>query len=54
MRKIDFLRSEQNGKTLIKLFEEERELGVYFLNNLENISKEKRNILLNIIHLIGF
>jgi len=54
VRKIDFLRSEQNGKTLIKLFEEERELGVYFLNNLDNISEEKRNILLNIIHLIGF
>ena len=29
-------------------------MWVYFLNNLDNISEEKRNILLNIIHLIGF
>lgn len=41
VKNIDFIRSANEWKTLVKLYEEERELSVYFILDLnENISSE--------------
>jgi uncharacterized protein (DUF58 family) len=53
-KNIDFLRSSQCGKTLVKLFEEERELGVYFLCDFESTQNEKKQVLMESIYLIWF
>lgn len=59
VKNIDFLRSEKEGKTLIKLFEEERELSVYFVIDYNDSYEEKYfwektkyDILLEIMYLI--
>ena len=54
VKKIDFSKSSQSWKTLIRLYEEERELWVYFLNDFESLCSEKKDILNYLINLVGF
>jgi hypothetical protein len=57
-KKIDFITSSKIGKTLVKLYEEERELDVYFLPffgeeiNFELNNINKRNIFEEILYVL--
>lgn len=58
-KNIDFLSSAKVGKTLIKLFEEQRQLEIYFLPffdesiNFEIAGKYKRDIFEEILYVLG-
>jgi len=58
VKNIDFVKSAKVWKTLVKLFEEEKELSVYFVLDVNNSfiqeynSKTKKDILLEIFYLI--
>jgi uncharacterized protein (DUF58 family) len=58
VKNIDFLTSAKEWKTLIKLYEEERELSIYFLIDLDNTintnfgTKTKKEIIEEIIYLL--
>lgn len=57
-KKIDFITSSKVGKTLVKLYEEERELDVYFLPffgeeiNFELNNINKRNIFEEVLYVL--
>jgi len=58
VKTIDFVKSEKAWKTLIKLYEEERELSVYFLIDIKDSflqkfwNKTKKDSLLEIYYLL--
>lgn len=60
IKNIDFIRSAQEWKTLVKLFEEERELSIYFLIDIKsNFFQEifwvkKIDLIYEIIYLLWF
>jgi len=60
VKNIDFLRSEKEWKTLVKLFEEERDLSIYFIIDLNNtfftelLDVKKIDILYELVFLIWF
>ncbi|MDP2091225.1 MAG: DUF58 domain-containing protein [Candidatus Gracilibacteria bacterium] len=60
VKNIDFVKSDREGKILVKLFEEERELSVYFLIDLNDsffnigLKNEKIDLVYELIYLIGF
>lgn len=59
VKNIDFIKSEKEWKTLVRLFEENRELNIYFILDLNNsfYVNEKENIkmstLYEVFYLIG-
>lgn len=60
VRNIDFIRSDREGKILVKLYEEERELSVYFIVDLNEtffnswLKNEKIDLVYEILYLIWF
>lgn len=59
IKNIDFIKSQKEGKTLVRLYEEEKELSIYFIIDLNksylenyNKNKSKKDILYEIIYLI--
>ncbi|MFK7780640.1 MAG: DUF58 domain-containing protein [Candidatus Gracilibacteria bacterium] len=59
VKNIDFLRSEKEGKTLVKLFEEERDLSIYFILDIDKtffselLNIRKIDIVFELLYLIG-
>lgn len=60
VKNIDFVKSDREWKILVKLFEEERELSVYFLIDLNDsffniwLKNEKIDLVYELIYLIWF
>lgn len=60
VKNIDFLRSEKEWKTLVKLYEEERDLSVYFIIDLnrtffsDSLKIKKIDIVYDLLYLIWF
>ncbi|MDD2870677.1 MAG: DUF58 domain-containing protein [Candidatus Gracilibacteria bacterium] len=59
VKNIDFVRSEKEGKILVKLYEEEKELSVYFVIDLNNtffdsgFGFNKIDIVYELLYLVG-